>query len=102
MVVNVVTVYVKPEFVADFITATLKNHGLSRLEPGNRRFDVLRAEADPNRFVLYEAFDSMDAVEEHRRATHTQEWKAQVESWMARPRDSHWHTVLAPADRAAW
>jgi quinol monooxygenase YgiN len=67
MVVNVVTVYVKPECVADFIVATLRNHGLSRQEPGNRRFDVLRAEADPNRFVLYEAFDSMDAVEAHLR-----------------------------------
>ena len=102
MVVNVVTVHVKPAFVSEFIAATLANHALSRQEPGNRRFDVLRADTDPNRFVLYEAFDSMEAVQAHRRASHTQEWKTQVEPWMAQPRESHWHTVLAPADRAAW
>jgi (4S)-4-hydroxy-5-phosphonooxypentane-2,3-dione isomerase len=102
VLVNIVTVYVKTEHVADFIAATLRNHEASRREPGNRRFDVLVSEEDPARFVLYEVFDSKAAVEEHRRAAHTLEWKTAVEPWFAKPRETVWHTVVAPLDRAAW
>ena len=102
MVVNVVTLYVKPAHIGDFIAATLDNRRCSRAEPGNRRFDVIQGSDDPARFVLYEAFDSREAVEVHRTLPHVQVWKKVVEPWMARPRETHWHTVLAPAAPADW
>lgn len=102
MLVNVVTVHVKAERVQDFIAATLENHRGSRAEPGNCRFDVIQGNDDPTRFVLYEVFDSMEAVEIHRKTLHCLAWKEQVEPWMAKPRESQWHTVIAPAVRAAW
>ena len=102
MVVNVVTIHVKPEHIADFTAATLDNHLGTRQEPGNRRFDVLQAADDPARFLLYEAFASQEAVEAHRLTDHYKAWRAKVEPWMAKPRVGLSHKPIAPADPAAW
>lgn len=102
MLVNIVNVQVKPEHVGDFIAASRKNHQGSRGEAGNRRFDVLQSADDPTRFVLYEAFDSPEAVEAHRRTPHYLEWKSAVESWMAKPREGRTHRIIAPDLPSAW
>ncbi len=104
MIVNVVHVQVKPGHEADFIAATLKNHKGTRTEPGNRRFDVLQSAEDPARFLLYEAFESPEAVEAHRKTPHYLAWRAAVEPWMAKPREGRSHRVIAPdPDQAsAW
>jgi (4S)-4-hydroxy-5-phosphonooxypentane-2,3-dione isomerase len=102
MIVNVVTVHVKTEYISEFITATLKNHQGTRQEPGNHRFDVLGDNEEPGRFILYEVFDSTEAVEAHRQTPHYLEWKQKVEPWMAKPREPRWHTILAPLDPSAW
>lgn len=102
MIVNVVTVHVKPEHIADFRAATLENHLGSRTEPGNLRFDVLQSSDEPGRFVLYEAFLSPEAVAAHRTTAHYLEWRARVEPWMAKPREGLSHSVVAPADPTAW
>ena len=102
MVVNVVTIHVKPEHLAEFTAATLDNHNGTRLEPGNIRFDVLQGTDDPGRFMLYEVFENQEAVEAHRRTSHYQVWRAKVEPWMASPRVGLWHQPIAPADPAAW
>ena len=44
MYIVVVTALVKPESVQSFIAATLDNARNTRKEPGNLRFDVVRAE----------------------------------------------------------
>ena len=53
MYVIAATVFVKPPNVEPFLDATLDNARHTRKEPGNLRFDVLRAEDDPTRFLLY-------------------------------------------------
>ncbi len=102
MLVNAVTVYVKPEHIADFIAASMENHAGSRQESGNFRFDVLQSSDDPARFLLYEVFASQAAVEEHRKTAHYLAWKTKVEPWMAKPREPRWHTIVAPTDPASW
>ena len=102
MLVNVVTVHVKPENIAEFIAATRENHAGSRREPGNFRFDVLQSSEDEGRFLLYEVFASPEAVEEHRKTPHYLAWRAKVEPWMAKPRVGRPHKIIAPADTAAW
>lgn len=102
MLVNIVNVLVKPDHVGDFIAATRKNHQGSRGEPGNRRFDVLQSADEPARFVLYEVFDSPEAVDAHRRTPHYLEWKAAVEPWMAMPREGRTHRIIAPEPPSAW
>jgi len=102
MIVNVVTVYVQPEHIDAFISATRANHAGSRTEPGNFRFDVLQSAEDPSRFLLYEVFASPEAQEAHRKTAHYAAWRAQVEPWMAKPREGRPHKPLFPSDPAAW
>ena len=56
MYVVCVTVWVKPEFVEDFVRASLDNARHTREEAGNVRFDFSRAEEGAARFFLYEVY----------------------------------------------
>jgi (4S)-4-hydroxy-5-phosphonooxypentane-2,3-dione isomerase len=85
MNVTLVHVRVRPERVEAFIDATRANHEASIREPGNLRFDVLRAADDPTRFVLYEAYVDAAAAA-HKDTPHYLEWRETVADWMAEPR----------------
>ncbi|MFA6316951.1 MAG: antibiotic biosynthesis monooxygenase [Elusimicrobiota bacterium] len=102
MIFTTVHVWVKPEHVEDFIKATKANHEGSTSEPGNLRFDVIQDLADASRFILYEVFESKDAIEEHKKTPHYLKWKTEVEPWMARPREGVPHSPVYPKDRSAW
>jgi len=86
MYVVAVTIFVKEGFSQQFIEATPYNAKGSRKEPGNLRFDVLRAEEDPNRFLLYEAYHTRDDFTKHQQTEHYLRWKSAVADWMAQPR----------------
>ena len=101
MFVVCVAIHVKEEHVAAFVEATLDNARHTRREPGNRRFDVLRQEADPTRFTLYEAYGSAEDFAAHQRTPHYLRWRETVADWMAEPRAGVKHTSLFPED-AAW
>ncbi|HBL16287.1 MAG: antibiotic biosynthesis monooxygenase [Elusimicrobia bacterium GWA2_69_24] len=102
MIVTVVTVFVKPDRVEDFITATRKNAEASLQEPGNLRFDFLQAAADPCRFALYEAYADKSDVAAHKETAHYLAWRDAVTDWMARPREGVAHAVLCPRDPERW
>ncbi|MGI6203626.1 MAG: putative quinol monooxygenase [Eubacteriales bacterium] len=95
MVVNIVTVTVKPEMREAFEKVTLYNHENTRREPGNIRFDVLHSSTDPNTYILYEVFKDQDAVEYHKTTEHYKRWAAEMEHCMAAPRTKESCTVLA-------
>ena len=94
MFVVSVTIFVKPQFLAQFIEATMDNAKNTRLEPGNVRFDVLQAEADPNRFLLYEAYKTPDGFVRHQEAEHYLRWKKTVSDFMAEPRQGVKHNAV--------
>lgn len=102
MIVNIVTVHVKPEHINDFVQATIENHKNSTKEPGNLRFDVLQCKDDPAKFILYEAYISQEAALEHKNTAHYATWKDTVAPWMAKPREGITYTVLAPTEVALW
>lgn len=102
MIVNVVNVYVKPEHIEDFKTATIENHKNSIKEPGNLRFDVLQCKDDPTMFILYEAYISQEAALEHKNTAHYATWKDMVACWMAKPREGITYTVIAPTEETLW
>lgn len=102
MIVTSVTVYVKKEFIDDFITATTANHAGSVKEPGNLRFDVLQGKDDPGRFLLYEAYESEQSAKAHKETGHYLKWKETVADWMAKPREGTAHNVLCPGDLSGW
>lgn len=102
VIVTCVTVYVKPEHIDDFIAATLENHKNSIREQGNLRFDVLQCSNDRTRFLLYEAYESEEASQQHKQTEHYLKWRDAVADFMARPREGIAHSVIAPASIELW
>jgi len=96
MYVVVVNVSVKPEAVGAFVVATRDNFGGTRAEPDNVRFDVLRRNDDPNRFVIYEAYTSEAGFAAHQQTSHYLKWKESVAPMMADPRSPQKCTSLFP------
>ena len=102
MFVYCVNVYVKEEFLADFIRITVENREGTRTEPGNIRFDVLQCKDTPTRFFLYEVYESEDAVLAHKETEHYKKWKNAVAGWMASPREGAKYDVVAPLEKEKW
>jgi autoinducer 2-degrading protein len=95
MYVVSVTVFVKPEFAQRFMDAVLDNARHTRKEPGNVRFDVLQADEDPNRFLLYECYHTKDDFAKHQQTEHYLRWKNTVADWMAQPRQGvRYHSIF--------
>jgi autoinducer 2-degrading protein len=96
MIVTIVHIEVRPDCVDPFIVATTENHRESVKEPGNLRFDLLRNEAEPLRFVLYEAYENQEAAAAHKETAHYLKWRETVAPWMAGPREGIRYTGLQP------
>ena len=100
MITTIVDVYVKEEFVEDFIKASEKNHKGSTAEPENLRFDIIQSEGDPCHFVLYEAYASQEGAAAHKETAHYAEWRDSVADWMAKPRQGTKYKMHFPASKA--
>ena len=96
MHVTLVNVRVKPAHVDDFIEACRLNHLASIKESGNRRFDVLQAPEEPNRFILYEAYQNEADAKAHKDTLHYHSWRETVADWMAEPRQGIPYNGLFP------
>jgi len=96
MLVTIVYIKVKPEFIEEFKEACRLNHEGSIREPGNFRFDVLQLTEDPTRFVLYESYKSQQDVEAHKQTAHYILWRDTVADWMAETRQGVKYTGLFP------
>ena len=101
MYVVCVTVHVTPGQEEPFLDATLENARQSREEPGNRRFDILQAEADSQQFFLYEVYRTKDDFTRHQQTPHYTKWKVVVAPWMAVPRQGIRHISRFP-DETGW
>ncbi len=86
MLVIHIQIHVKPEFVEAFKTATIANASASVKEPGIARFDVVQQQDDPTRFVLVEAYRSIEANAAHKETRHYQTWRDVAEPMMAEQR----------------
>ena len=91
MYVVCVTIFVKSPHEAEFLAASLDNARHTRQEPGNLRFDVLRAEEDPSRFMLYESYRTKEDFAHHQQTPHYARWKQAVADWMREPRQGVRH-----------
>lgn len=95
MIATVVLIDVLPECVDAFTEITRYNHENSRREPGNVRFDILRDNKNPNKFVLYEVYEDEDAAARHKQTVHYNKWRETVAPMMASPRSSIPTTPIA-------
>jgi quinol monooxygenase YgiN len=101
MLIVVVHVHVVPGGSEAFERATLENARASSSEPGIARFDVIRQQDDPQRYLLVEVYRSADAPAAHKETAHYQKWRDAVAPLMASPRTSHKYENVAPSD-AGW
>lgn len=96
MYVTIVDVFVKTPHIKDFIDATRLNHEASVKEPGNCRFDILQADENPQKFMLYEAYSSEVEARAHKKTSHYLNWRETVADWMELPRSGVAYTGLYP------
>lgn len=87
MIIKNVTFYIKPENIKEFIDATIENRDNSRKEKGIIYFDFLQCKDETNKFLLYEGYESEEAMENHLKAEHFKKWISTVEKYFLRPRD---------------
>jgi autoinducer 2-degrading protein len=88
MLIVHVSVHVMDDAVEAFIDASRINAAASLGEPGVARFDVVQALDDPTRFVLVEAYRSVEAAAAHKETAHYATWRDTVAPLMAEPRTS--------------
>ncbi len=93
-----VNVNVKPEFVDDFILASLKNAKSSLDEPGIVRFDVIQSKTEPSQFVLVEVYKTENDTAKHKVTQHYQDWQESVAKMMISPRTKTIYKNLFPED----
>jgi autoinducer 2-degrading protein len=96
-----VHVKVKPEFIDEFIEATLENAQNSVKEPGIARFDVIQQLDDPMQFVLVEVYRTPEDPARHKETGHYARWRDAVAEMMAEPRSSVKYANLFP-ENSEW
>jgi autoinducer 2-degrading protein len=101
MLIVHVFVHVKPNQLDAFEKATLENAHNSVREPGVARFDFIRQQDDPTRFVLVEVYRTADDPGKHKETVHYQKWRDTVADMMAEPRTSIKYTNVFP-DEQGW
>jgi (4S)-4-hydroxy-5-phosphonooxypentane-2,3-dione isomerase len=102
MILTCVHVHVKPEAVENFIRATVANYHGTVQEPGNLRFDFVQQADDPCRFMLYEVFESAEAIETHKQTNHYLTWRDTVKDFMAEQRYGLKYNIIEPKDKSKW
>jgi (4S)-4-hydroxy-5-phosphonooxypentane-2,3-dione isomerase len=91
-----VDIQVNAEHIDAFIRATEDNHRHTIMEPGNRRFDVLRLNDQPTHFRLYEVYVDEAAFKAHQQTQHYLRWRDAVEPFMAVKRSAEKLISLFP------
>ncbi len=98
MLIVHVHITVKPEFAAAFEEATVENARNSVQEPGIARFDVIRQQDDPAKWVLVEVYRNVEATAAHKETAHYAKWRDTVAPMMAEPRSSVKFENVFPPD----
>ena len=101
MLIVHVFVHVKPDQVQAFEAATIENARNSVHEPGIARFDVIRQQDDPTRFVLVEVYRTEQDPARHKETAHYNKWRDTVTDMLAEERSRIIYTNVFP-DEEGW
>ena len=101
MYIVTVQVNVKEDRIDDFLKLTLENAVEARGEPGCLRFDILRNEKEPSKFLLYEVYRTTDDHKAHQQTAHYLQWRESVPDLLAEPRVGTRYLNVSPLD-AEW
>ena len=94
MFLVLVTLMVKPEFLDAFLVATLEMAHESLKEMGTRRFEVIRQENDPTRFVMFQTLNSHADQASHLKTPHVLHWLDLVTPMLSQPLEMDSYTQL--------
>jgi (4S)-4-hydroxy-5-phosphonooxypentane-2,3-dione isomerase len=98
MLIVLVYVHVKKEFLDAFVRETSENARQSIQEIGITRFDVIQRRDDPTRFILVEVYRDEEAPARHKETAHYARWRDTVAEMMAEPRTSEKYKDIFPED----
>jgi len=98
MLIVLVHVNVKPEFVEEFKRVTIENARNSVKEAGIARFDVIQQTDDPTKFILVEVYKTAQAPAAHKETSHYERWRDTVAEMMAEPRQGIKYSNIFPED----
>jgi autoinducer 2-degrading protein len=101
MLIVQVNINIKPEFIEQFLIATIDNARNSIKEPGIARFDVLQEHDDPSHFLLIEVYRDEDAPARHKETTHYALWRDTVKEMEVEPRTRNKYINVFPL-HAEW
>ena len=96
MFVQLVHFEVKPGRIDKFLDVFRGNIVGGRQEPGIVRFDLLQSADAENTFMMYEIFESEDALEDHRKTDHYKATVAGLEGLLVRPRSKSFMRLALP------
>lgn len=99
MLIVHVFVHVKPDRVQAFEAATIENARNSVREPGIARFDVIRQQDDPTRFVLVEVYRTEQDPARHKETAHYNKWRDTVTDMLAEERSRIIYTNVFPGEQ---
>jgi autoinducer 2-degrading protein len=99
MFVQFVHIRVKPDKISEFLDVFRVNFEGTSREPGNFRFDVLQDPEDDTHYVIYEVFDTAEAVDDHRKTAHYKATTEKLESLMTAPRTKDYFRLLMAKGR---
>lgn len=99
MLIVHVFVHVKPDQVQAFEAATIENARDSVQEPGIARFDVIRQQDDPTRFVLVEVYRTEQDPARHKETAHYNKWRDTVTDMLAEERSRIIYTNVFPGEQ---
>jgi quinol monooxygenase YgiN len=91
-------IHVIPEFISDFVNATIENAKNSILESGILRFDFIQQEDSPERFILIEIYKTREDVAAHKSTAHYQKWRDTVAPMMAESRVGIKYNAIYPLE----
>ena len=98
MLIVLVHVNVKSQFIEAFKQASLENASHSLKEAGVARFDVIQQTENPTKFVLVEVYKTAEAPAAHKETAHYARWRDTVAEMMAEPRQGIKYTNIFPSD----
>lgn len=101
MYVIAVQLKVNEDRIDDFLSLSVANATEARKEPGCLRFDIVRNEKEPERFLFYEVYRDKEAHKAHGETAHYLNWREKVGDLLAEPRVSGRYVSISPAD-AEW
>jgi (4S)-4-hydroxy-5-phosphonooxypentane-2,3-dione isomerase len=93
-----VHIHINEDYIEAFTAATIENAKNSVLEPGIARFDVLRQQDEPTRFLLIEVYRDNNAPGLHKETAHYAKWRDTVTDMMDEPRHSIKYENVFPRD----